>query len=947
MIWKMSRTASGLLVVLVLFGSAFFLTLKHRTPTITGVTSSEEEREDPERRSAYEWLRLRDPNTGRIPPGIRRKELAFAEKVPTREIVRKGLSRAGASTAGLDEISWRQRGPYNIGGRTRALAIDAANPNVLLAGGVSGGMWKSTDRGASWLKTTTPEQLHSVTCIAQDPRPGRTNVWYYGTGELRGNSAAGGGGSLYRGDGIFKSTDGGNSWKQLPSTVTNRPETYDQMFDYIWNIAVDSSSQADELYAATIGGLVRSTDGGETWLTVLGGQGTNNSRFTDVAVSPRGVLYATMSSANLNLSPGASSQGVWRSTDGVQWVDIRPSTPPWPASYHRIVIAIAPSNENVVYFMGETPGYGKQTASGSDSEWNSFWNYAYLSGDGRGSGGRWEDRSANLPGSGGAVGDFFSQNSYNLVARVSPVNDSLVFLGATNLYRTTNGLRTPSATSWIGGYATANDATQYPFHHCDQHALVFDPLEPSILFSGNDGGVFVTDNCLSTPVSWQPLNNGYFTTQFYTIALDRATAGNNVLVGGTQDNSTLFVNSAVGTAPWTDVFVGDGAFCAVADGRSCYYVSAQDGFTYRLLLSSSGNLLNFTRVDPAGGSDYLFINPFVLDPVNNNIMYMSGGTVLWRNTNLTGIPLGSNSPATANWARMTGADVGGGSISALGVSRASPRSRLYYGTSDGRVFRLERADNAAPESVPADVWSNRGLPRDAYVSCIDVDPTSGDRVLLVFSNYGVTSLFYTTNAGESWTDVSGNLEQNPDGTGNGPSLRWGAIVTYGGGPSYFVGASTGLYSTTHMNGASTLWMQEGISSIGRVVVDMIAARSLDGLVAVGTHGQGVFTGIAPPVGPPTPPIPLNTDLKPPYPNPLLPGRTAFTTLSFTLEKPGLTTLTIYDLLGRKVATLVNEEREAGNQPDVYWYPGKIASGLYLCELRAGGESRVSKIVLVK
>jgi hypothetical protein len=943
------RTAAALevLIGLFLFGTAFRASLEWHVLKIPRVPARTIEQEDPEKRDAYEWLRLRDPATGMIPPQIRQRELAFAGKMPSREDIRNGLARRGLSATGLEEITWSQRGPYNVGGRTRALAVDLTNPGILLAGAVSGGMWRSTNQGMSWIKTTLADQLHSVTCIAQDPRPGHTAVWYYGTGELRGNSASGGGGALYRGDGIFKSTDGGNSWKQLPSTVTNHPDTYDQMFDYVWNIAVDSSSSQDVVYAATIGGVLRSTNGGTTWQTVLGGQGTGNSRYTDIAVSSTGVVYATMSSANLNLNGASVSQGVWRSTDGLQWTDIRPVNPPWPVNFNRIVIGIARSNENTVYLMGETPGYGKQTTSGTDSEWNSFWKYTYIAGDGRGSGGQWENRSANLPGFGQPVGDFYSQSSYNLVVKVSPVNDSLVFFGATNLYRAANGLRTTAATSWIGGYAPSNNVEQYPSHHCDQHALVFSPLNPSILYSGNDGGVYLTGDCLASPVVWESLNNGYNTTQFYTIALDNATAGNSVLVGGTQDNSTLFVNSLSGTAPWTDIFVGDGAFCAVADGRSTYYVSAQEGLTYRLQLNASGQLNNFTRVDPTGGSDYLFINPFALDPSNNAIMYLAGGSALWRNGNLLGIPLGGNATTSVNWTRMTGADVGGGAISALGVSRTSPRSRLFYGTSDGRVFRLEAADNASPSTVPADVWTNRGLPGGAYVSSITVDPTDGNRALLVFSNYGVRSIFFTADAGQSWVDVSGNLEQNTDGSGSGPSVRWGAILTYGGGPTYFVGTSTGLYSTTTLSGSSTVWMQEGTASIGNVVVDMVAARSLDGLVAVGTHGQGVFTGNAPPVGPPPVPETYTTELQPVYPNPLALQKTAFATISFTLENPGPVTLTVYDLNGQKVETLVNEQREAGKQPDVYWYPARVASGVYFCELRAPGGKITRKIVLLR
>jgi hypothetical protein len=921
---------------------SFVIAVHLGRPQLPGFEGIPEVRENPRGRQQYQWLRLHDPATGAIPPGIRSRELAFARSLPGHA----GLLKSDRAS-GFREITWARRGPANIGGRTRALAVDVGDPSVLLAGAVSGGMWKSADGGATWRQVTTPDQLHSVTCIAQDRRPGRQNVWYYGTGELTGNSATGGGSAIYRGDGVFKSTDGGETWVQLSSTLAGTPQTFTSMFQYVWNIALGSSSTADEVYAATIGGVVRSSNGGSSWTTVLGGPATSSSRYTDVAITSGGVLYATLSEATLNGGTGAVSQGVWRSTDGVSWTDIRPTSPAWPSSFKRIVIGIAPSNERTVYFMGETPGFGKQVDYAGSTEYNSFWKYTFLSGDGRGSGGSWENRSASLPGFGPPVGDFVSQGSYNLVVKVSPLSDSLVFIGATNVYRSANGFRDPAATSWIGGYALTNDIRQYPSHHVDQHALVFAPDNPDVLFSGNDGGVFKTLNCSAPLVGWVSLNNSYLTTQFYTIAIDHGTAGNPVIVGGTQDNGTAMTVSSSGNAPWVDLLGGDGAFCAIADGRTSYYVSAQEGVTYRLILSSSGALLNYARVDPVGGADYLFINPCVLDPSNSTVMYLAGGSSLWRNSNLTAIPLKSVSssaddPTNVNWVNMAGARVTGDYIAALGLSRLQPSSRLYIGTALGKISRLDDAVSVPAATGPVDVSTAKGLPA-AYVSCLAVDPLNGNRALAVFSNYGVPSVFLTRDAGNSWTDISGNLEQNPDGSGAGPSVRWAAIQTYGGGPNYFLGTSTGLYSTQALQGRSTVWVQEGVQTIGNIVVDMVDVRSSDGLVAVGTHGQGTFTGEAPAVGPQPDDIPTETALRQNFPNPF----NALTRLQFALAKPGYVTLAVYSVSGQRVATLVEEERQAGIQPDVIWFPRDQASGVYFYELRAGEFRQVLKMVYLK
>jgi hypothetical protein len=135
------------------------------------------------------------------------------------------------------------RGPYNIGGRTRALGIDITDESVILAGGVSGSMWRTSDGGSTWVNTTNPASIHNSTCLVQDTRPGQEDTWYYGTGEITGNSAGGSGGSPYRGDGLFKTTDNGQSWFLLPATATGLPQTLTWL-DYVWNVATDPSNSS-------------------------------------------------------------------------------------------------------------------------------------------------------------------------------------------------------------------------------------------------------------------------------------------------------------------------------------------------------------------------------------------------------------------------------------------------------------------------------------------------------------------------------------------------------------------------------------------------------------------------------------------------------------------------------------------------------------------------------
>ncbi|MEN8008609.1 MAG: flagellar basal body rod modification protein, partial [Candidatus Krumholzibacteriota bacterium] len=355
-------------------------------------------------------MRLADPKTGRIPADIHRLEQEFATWLPRR---------AAAGNADKAVSGWAARGPWNVGGRTRALAIDIgdASGQTLLAGGVSGGMWRTTDDGASWTLTTGSSQLHSVTTVAQDTRAGHRHVWYYGTGEADGASAAWPTGEYWQnGDGIFKSTNGGVSWSLLPATSGHDPQNPVSPWQFVNRVATDpSNSGSDEVYAAVWGHIFRSTDGGTSFTSVLGHPSTLAS-YTDVAVTSTGVVYAT-------LSYDGGVHGAFRSTDGVSWTDI---TPPGAVDYDRIIIAVAPSNENVVWFQVSN-SWGLSDAA--------LLRYQYLSGDGSGAGGWWDDRSANLASLpwNGTTTFLDNQDNYCQQMTVHPTDSETVFLGGVNL----------------------------------------------------------------------------------------------------------------------------------------------------------------------------------------------------------------------------------------------------------------------------------------------------------------------------------------------------------------------------------------------------------------------------------------------------------------------------------------------------------------------------------
>ncbi len=782
--------------------------------------------DNPKARKELEWLQLRNPATGRIPANIRQKELRFAKTLPTKEQLMMQMKKSGHTN--IQNYTWTQRGPYNIGGRTRALAIDVNDENTLLAGGVNGGMWKSTDDGATWSEKTSPGDLQSVTCIAQDTRAGKTNTWYYGTGEFTVfpggfvNSAAAGIGFdsslMFLGNGIFKSTDDGNSWSVLPSTLKPSGRYYGP-FSIVYNIVTNPANpNQDEVLAATYAGIMRSTDGGTTWDTTLP---NFLGEYTNIAVTSKGVFYAALNFGALPLIGG-----IFRSTDGVNWINITPDN--FPFNTNQTAIAIAPSDENVVYFLSDT--------SSGFTDGHVLWKYTYVSGDGTGSGGSWENRSANLPSQGTVFMD--SQYGYCLSLSVKPDDENTVFLGEIDLFRSTDGFASTLNTTILND--SLKQGFQYNTDHVDHHAIIFSKSNPNIMYVADDGGVFKTYNDMDSPPVWTSLNNGYYTTQFYSVAINHTTT-DNIIIAGAQDNGTVFTNSNSTTAKWNEIYGGDGTFCYIPDDGSSYYVSHQFGNVGRVLLDNNGNILSSGAIYPPLGSSgqIAILGPYVIDPNDNKVIYYAQGDYIWRNSDVTAIPLNGQPTATnINWTELNNTSTSGSNISAVGISK-TPADRIYYGTADGKIFRLDNANST--NSTPVDIYTNKGLPSVAFVFCIAVDQNDGDKAIVSFSNYWVKSLFYTTDAGNTWTSISGNLEQYPDGSGDGPSTRWVKILHINGSNIYFVGTSTGVYSTTNLNGDKTVWAQEGASTIGNAVVDAIDARSTDGLVVVATHGKGIYS----------------------------------------------------------------------------------------------------------
>lgn len=801
-------------------------------------------------RIKHEQMMLRDPTTGKVPHNIREKELNYVYSSKAH------LQASFNPQARTNTANFKVRGPFNVGGRTRAVGVDQRNPKIIMIGSASGGLFRTTDGGASWTRASDIQANPAITGIAQDPT--KPDTWYYITGESLGGSASAlDAGALYLGDGVFKSTDNGVTWNQLASTKpvnnVNWGAGAKAEWQFCHDIEIDPIDGA--ILVANIAGVYRSTDGGATWTKVIdaimsakGGLYTGDQIDIDVvktSATTRVYYAATHSSGN--------QAGCFTSTNGLNWTNINnPRLIQGVWSWNRIKVAIAPSQPNIVWFFlsSNTP----------EPNTNQLYNLHAYDANANGGAGQWYDQSANLPNIAGPVGKLDTQGGYDMVLEVKPDNPNYLFLGGTCLYRSSDGFNTPlnvnntGNTVWIGGYSPENNVSRYKNHHPDVHALVFMPGSTTEVLCGHDGGLSKTADITTNqgvpngltkphPVTWIELNNGYYATQAYSIAIDPTTKGDKRILLGFQDNGNWSVNSTSATVHWDEeIFGGDGSYGAIVARQDTRYFSTQNGVILKVTGTNTLQPATATFIHPKTATQKLFINPFVLDKNDQSIMYYPAGNKLWRHNAVDTISNRGDVKGVTDpgWIEVSSAAIGSGAISAIATSKV-PANIVYYGTSDGQVYKLTNANNGNTPTR-TDLFSGKGLPAGAYVSCITVDEDDANKVFVTFANYGKKSIFYSANGGNTWTDVGGNLEEKPDGSGNGPSIRWASILKLADGSKiYYIGASTGLYSTKTLNGTNTTWTQEGANVMGNVPVTMMKTRAIDGLVAVGTHGRGAFS----------------------------------------------------------------------------------------------------------
>jgi len=612
------------------------------------------------------------------------------------------LAAAEATRLPTSGGRWSMIGPTNIGGRIVDLALDPQRSDTVYAAAASGGLWRSTDAGATF-ETAWPDDLtQAMGSVAAAP----DGTLYVGTGEAN----PGGGSVTYTGTGLYRSTDRGRSWANVGLRDSGA----------IGGIVIDPRDPR-RIFAAASGslfnpggdrGVYLSTDAGRSWARVLA-PANETTGATEVMFDPHdplrmyAVLWDHIRRPEQRSYSGTGS-GVYRSTDGgVSWSRLDGLAPP-AADLGRIGLGLAPSQPNLLYAV---VGRGELSV-------NRFGGF-FASTDG---GDTWTrmPETQELLDSQSTFAWWFGK------VWVNPDDARNVHFAGVPLVTTRDGGRT-----W-----TFEDDTI----HVDHHAMVWDPRYPSRVYLGNDGGVYRSDqdgNGGWVKSTYQPF------MQFYSAAITPQDTSR--VSGGTQDNGSL---RSWGGPDFNEYAGGDGEENLInPTDRNNVFACYQYGNCFR---SVDGGDTTRMFSDDTTSDRRNWFTPLQFDPTDPDVMYY-GGNRLNRSTDngLTWTPISpdlTGGPGQDTYPY--------GTISTVAAAPSDPRT-LYVGTDDGRVW-ISRDLGASWRLV---------LSGQPWVTRVAVDERDARTVYVTLSGYRSASyrphVMVSRNAGSSWTDLSGNLPQAP------------------------------------------------------------------------------------------------------------------------------------------------------------------------------------------
>ena len=543
-----------------------------------------------------------------------------------------------------------------------------------------------------------------------------------------------------------------------------------------WNISKLVCDAGGNLYVgcnsiSNTSGLQRYTKATATWTNIT--PSGLDPRIPDIELSSTGRLHITCGYYNT-----AAASSAYRYTDNPATVTASTWTAPATTFTTQYNVDLA-SNGNTLYALPSNSAFEVPTI--------------YKSTNG----------GANWAATGATPAFTSGQSWYNMAVAVDPTNANNVIVGALDCYKTTNG-----GTSWTKISEWVGTTGQYV--HADQQIITWRSNNQVLI--GCDGGVHYSANG-GTTISDR--NEGLRIKQFYAIA--NHPTSTNYFLAGAQDNGVHQLNNAtIGGS--IEVTGGDGAFVHIDQNEGQYQWGSYVYNQYRRSTNSGSTWTSVNYSSSAGK----FINPTDYDDVNN-IMYCSGvanAFVRW-----------SNPQTGSTFTSVTMSGLSSGKVSAIKVSPYTNHTVFFGGGGSGITPSLIKATAANATPAFTSIIGAGMTTASANISCIELGTTE-QNIIVVYSNYGVSNVWVTSNGGTSWTAVDGNLPDMP--------VRW-AMFYPGDNTKAIIATETGIWQTTLINGASTIWDPE--TSFPNVRTDMLQYRASDGLLSAATHGRGVFTTI--------------------------------------------------------------------------------------------------------
>lgn len=703
----------------------------------------------------------------------------------------------GINSGLLSAFRFRELGPALMSGRIGDIAVDPTDRGTWYVAASSGGVWKTVNAGTTWQPIFDGYGSYSIGCLAIDPE--NPHVIWVGTGENNSQRSVG------YGDGLYKSLDGGKSFRKVGLDSS----------EHIAKIVIDPND-SDVVYVASQGplwnsggerGLYKTTDGGKTWQRVL--EISPDTGVTDLVMDPRDskTLYAASYQRRRHvwtLIDGGPESTIYKSTDGgANWRKISRGLP--GGDVGRIGLAISPIDPDVLYSIVEATGSGGGFFRSSDR------------------GETWSRQSGYISSS--------PQYYQELVA--DPHKMDRVYSLDTMLMVTEDGGQS---------FSPAGEANK----HVDNHALVIDPQDPDHLIVGCDGGIYETyDRCKNYRYAANlPL------TQFYKIALDDSKPFYYVY-GGTQDNATQGGPSqtdnthGIRNSDWFITVFGDGFGPAVdQEDNNIVYSQWQYGGLVRYDRRTGERMDIKPREEKEGPAlRWNWDTALALSPHQPGRLYY-GAQILFRSDD-RGDSWTAISPDLTRGLDRNSLKVMGkvwsvdsvakntstsfyGTIVAAAESPLKP-DLIYVGTDDGLV---QVTEDGGENWTKIEKFGRLDIPEFAYVS--DIEPSRHDEntVYVVLQNFKRGDfkpyLVKSTDRGKTWEDITGDLPER----GSTYTICEDHIKP----DMLFVGTEFGAHMTFD-GGIKWIAMNGGLPTVA--VRDMQIQRRENDLV-LGTFGRGIY-----------------------------------------------------------------------------------------------------------